>query len=58
MRFKGKVENKIIYGLINSDNTHSFIEPYVLQGVKCRITQTPPLIVMQAKGPWEFNKGI
>jgi Retroviral aspartyl protease len=44
------VEVKPVYALLDSGSTHSFVDPSVLLGYSCQISQTNPLIVMVANG--------
>jgi Retroviral aspartyl protease len=50
MRFKGFIGKTHISVLIDSDNTHSFINPNILQGQTCHIQETHPMMVMVANG--------
>jgi hypothetical protein len=50
MRFKGKLGTREICALFDSGSTHSFVNPNALQGVKCKIVDTVPIVVMVAEG--------
>jgi Reverse transcriptase (RNA-dependent DNA polymerase)/Retroviral aspartyl protease/Retrotransposon gag protein len=50
MKFKGQLGNTPIYALIDSGSTHSFINPMALQGQKCQVQETNPMVVMVANG--------
>jgi hypothetical protein len=50
IRFKGKLGTMDICALVDSGSTHRFVNPNALQGVKCKIMDTVPIIVMVAEG--------
>jgi Aspartyl protease len=50
MKFKGFIGNTPISALIDSGSTHSFINPAILQGQKCQVQETHPMVVMVANG--------
>lgn len=50
MKFKGQIEGKSVYALMDSGSTHSFIDPAVLQGLNCTIVITQPMVVTVANG--------
>jgi Reverse transcriptase (RNA-dependent DNA polymerase)/RNase H-like domain found in reverse transcriptase/Retroviral aspartyl protease/Retrotransposon gag protein len=50
MKFKGQLGNTPIYALIDRGSTHSFINPMALQGQKCQVQETNPIVVMVANG--------
>jgi Retroviral aspartyl protease len=50
MRFKGIIRNQPVFALIDSDNTHSFINPGVLQPSSHHVVATNPTMVRVANG--------
>jgi hypothetical protein len=50
LRFKGKVGDREVCALIDNDSTSSFVNSSVLQGVRCKLMETSPLIVMLITG--------
>jgi hypothetical protein len=51
MKLKGEVvTNKAICALLDSGSTHSFINPVVIDGIKCKLVKTNPMVVMMANG--------
>jgi hypothetical protein len=50
MRFKSKMGKREIYVLFDSRSTYSFVNPNVLQGLKCKVVETTPIVVMVAEG--------
>jgi Retroviral aspartyl protease len=50
MKFQGMVGNAPVYALIDSDSTHTFINPTVLNTQLHNIVATNPMIVMVANG--------
>jgi Retroviral aspartyl protease len=46
MKFKGEVQKLSICALLDSDSTHSFVNPSVLRGSKQNIMKTLPMIVI------------
>ena len=51
MKLKGEVvANKAIFALLDSGSTHSFINPVVIDGIKCKLVKTNPMVVTVANG--------
>jgi Retroviral aspartyl protease len=50
MRFQGVIGKLLMFALIDSDSTHSFVNPSVLQEHIHTIVATNPMVVMVANG--------
>jgi Retroviral aspartyl protease len=50
MKFKGYIGKTPITVLIDSESTHSFVNPAILRGQTCQLMDTHPMIVMVVNG--------
>jgi Retroviral aspartyl protease/Ty3 transposon capsid-like protein len=50
MRFKGQIGQQSVFTLIDSESTHSFVNPNVVHDQNDRVISTNPMIVMVANG--------
>jgi hypothetical protein len=50
MKFKGEINKIPISALLDSDRTHSFVNPLVLNKKGFRLVQTTPMIVIVTNG--------
>jgi hypothetical protein len=50
MRFKGLIGTVPVFALIDSDSTHSFINPSILNEQLHPIVTTNPIVIMVANG--------